>query len=176
MSNLKQTQPENQTDNATGGIILIAIGLLFLLNQLIESFDFSAWILPLLSLCFLIAGIVNRKSGYFTPAGIIGGVFLGINVSIFAENMFPAVDSGAFFLFGFALGWISILPLSAFFGDETYRWPLIPAGIISAIGLLALLDEQTEIFFNLLSLLWPVALIGLGLYLWLKPQPRQKDL
>ncbi|MGQ9482705.1 hypothetical protein [Chloroflexus sp.] len=89
-------------DRETIGITLIAIGVVLLLGNVIDT---GLPILPALAIiftAFTAVGIRTRCSGWFIPAGILGGIGLGAiltDVLPLAEE----AESGVFLL-SFAVG------------------------------------------------------------------------
>lgn len=143
-------------------LIIIAIGVLGVLNQGfgIQLFGYiSIWDLAIcgLGLYFEWLYFSEKKSpGFLVPGGILtvvglcdflealcGGLFFG---------HFPAGEIGV------ALGLFQLY----WFGKRN-KWLLIPVGIM----ILAAIDELADHFFGWFnsSLIWPIALICLGLIL-----------
>lgn len=123
------TQPTNNRDKMTWGVLLIALGILFLVGRF---FSLDSFVLPIIAIVLIGAGIVTRHAGPMIPGGILTGISLGT----WAMNL-PMVTGdaeGGVFLLSFALGWYSIILLTALFTKEAQWWPLIPAGIMGGIG------------------------------------------
>ena len=158
---------KEKTNQLIWGIILISIGILSLGSQFIE-WDISnlgILILPLLGLAFLTWGILTRQSGLMIPGGILSGIGLG---TFLISGPFAAIEgdtSGGIFMLSFAFGWFLITILTALFGDETHWWPLIPGGIMALIGLGLLFGTIFWSILETLGLIWPLILIGLGVYI-----------
>jgi len=115
--------------NVLWGILRIALGILFLAGRF---FNLESFLLPIIAAILMGAGIYTRHAGPMIPSGILAGVSLGT----FAMNL-PMVTGdaeGGVFLLSFALGWYSIVFLSALFTKETQWWAIIPAGIMGGIG------------------------------------------
>lgn len=148
------------------GVVLIALGLVFLAGQLL---DLGVGMLPLLAAGFLAAGVATRQAGWFVPAGILGGIGLGAWLTEAGVAAGPA--EGGVFLLCFALGWLTIDPLSRLFARTPQPWAYFPAGIMGLIGGAVLLGERgergLEAVFGLLNVAWPLALVVAGaLLLW----------
>ncbi len=123
------TQPEGSRNKMTWGILLIALGILFLAGRFL---NLDALVLPIIAAALIGAGIVTRHPGPMIPGGIMAGISLGIWAS---ELPLVTGDAkGGVFLLSFALGWYSIILLTALFTREAQWWPLIPAGIMGGIG------------------------------------------
>lgn len=161
-----QTKETNRAGRGwVGGIILILIGGLALLAQFV---DFNGlFILPALSVCFLAWGILSRQTGLIIPGGILGGIGLGAFLveGPFANLGDPA--TGGVFMLAFACGW-ALITLVSLYTNRNGRpslWPLIPGGIMAAIGAILLAGGKALTVLNWLNFGWPVVLIAVGLYL-----------
>ncbi len=150
-----------------GGALLIAIGVLTLLAQLGILENLDVLFLPILGALFLIWGLSTRTFGLVIPGGVLGGIGLGIWLlrGPLADAAEPV--QGAGFMFAFAAGWGLIALLSRITADTPQWWPLIPGGIMAAIGGLLLAGETGTRILELSGYFWPVLLIVLGLWiLW----------
>ncbi len=155
------------------GVLLIVLGSFFLL---IRFFDFGSLALPLLSSGFIATGILRRESGWFIPGGILAGIVLGDYLTDTAP--WGALSEGAetgVFLLSFALGWVGVFALSLGFGRERNTWALIPALVMTVIGGLSLSAETGARILELLSDLWPLALVVLGAFLLLKRDTKPNE-
>lgn len=159
-----QQEQSNSMNTLVGGMVLIGLGSLFLLAQFLEV---GLLVLPILAIVFIAAGILARSSGWFIPGGILAGIALGSTVTQLAS--LPEDAEGGVFLLCFALGWVSITVLTKLFTQEDQRWALIPALIMALIGGAVLAGEAGRtmlgITFSIANYIWPVILIGIGLYL-----------
>lgn len=167
-ANLNQNEtvtPEKKKNSLAAGIILVAIGFGLLLFQLFNIPQFFPLILGVI---FLSAGIITRKAGFIIPGGIITGVGLG-TLSTMNSWFFPmnSEESGGLFLLLFSLGWFSITLLTGLFTNDRQTWPLIPGGIMAAIGTLVLMGETGKRILELAGTYWPLILVIIGLsILW----------
>lgn len=159
-------------EDVNGGLILIAVGLVFLVSRFVDFGDFGdnfgLWLLPGLGAIFMIAGILKREAGLMIPGGILSGIGLGSYLIAGPFEFGSNVDDGGLFMLAFAAGFASITFFTAVFAKETHWWALIPASIMAIIGLGISLGG---IFFRLLELAgtyWPVILIVVGGYSILK--------
>jgi hypothetical protein len=162
-SSTNVTQSENRREAAIGGTLLIAIGVLVLLAQNINSEDLGLLFLPALGGLFLIAGIVGREAGFIIPGGILTGIGLGV---IFTQNpALIAADTakGGVFFIGFALGWFLITMLTKLFTNETHWWALIPGAIMALIGGGLMLGGAALNVLEFAGRWWPLILIAIGL-------------
>ncbi|WP_374686108.1 hypothetical protein [Promineifilum sp.] len=157
------------------GLILVLVGLVALFGRYIP--DIYGLIVPVLilgglALIFFIAGLVTREAGWFIPAGIVGGVGAGIWATSSAMVDGWGVDEGGVFMLMFALGWATIPITTLLFTQERHWWAFIPAAIFAVIGLAVLYGGIFEDALNLFNVLWPVALIVLGVLAILRVRRR----
>lgn len=164
---------KNKRPGLVGGLILVLIGVLALVGNIIQSTRYELWFLPALGVIFLASGIIAGKRGLLIP----GGILLGIGAGVFIQEQFyPNLDGtmqGGLFMVAFACGWALITLLSLVVKDtedqtKVMWWPLIPGGIIGAIGAALLLGEKGTVALEYFSKGWPVILIASGLYLILR--------
>lgn len=140
----------------TAGIILIAIGVLLLLTQLVPGAD--KLLLLALGIGFYAAYfLADRRRGFLIAGGVLGGLGLGIYLSGVLRG--PGSADGAAFFLAWAAGWASI-----YLVDRTQKWPLWPAGIFAAIGVVVTLSGLPGLA-SVTGLIWPLILIGLGAWL-----------
>jgi hypothetical protein len=159
----KKEERQNQRNAFIAGVFLILLGGLFTIGQ-ITDFAFLGWmVLPLLSLIFIVWGVLTRQIGFLIPGGILAGIGLGTAVMPLSNTL--NVDEGGLFLLSFAAGWALITLLSAIFTDETHWWPLIPGGIMAVIGVAVITNGALLNLLGLLAQGWPLILIGVGLFL-----------
>lgn len=160
------TLPHSSRRNALiAGIALIVIGLLTLTAQAFDLNDFSLLVLPTLAVIFLIWGLMTRTFGLIIPGGILGGLGLGTLLIELPWLHLSDTTKGGVFLLTFAAGWVLITLLSFFTCARWQWWPLIPGGILAAIGGILLTGATGQKLLEALAYVWPIALILLGLYL-----------
>jgi hypothetical protein len=141
-------------DQWVGGAVLIAIGGALLLGQLVG--DIEQYILLGIGLILLILFAASRNPGTLIGGGIVTGLGAGVLVAANTEGEV----AGAAVLFGLGFGFIGVWLVGALMKiKETTFWPLIPGGILVAIGVIVLAGAETA---QNLELLWPLLLIGLG--------------
>lgn len=138
-----------------GGVVLVAIGVAFLLGQLLPN---AGRFVPLLvGLIFLAVFLVTRSYGFLVPGGIVTGVGVGVVLAVEDQGRV----GGGLFLVSLGLGFIAIFVLGALFRlRENHPWPLIPGGILCTIGLITLAGTR---YGDAARYAWPAALIVLGL-------------
>lgn len=146
------------------GVLLIVAGVIFILFR---TFDFGEnLVLPLMGAGFITWSILWRNKGLMIPGGILSGIALGVALSEsgLAERM-GSEASGALFLFGFAAGWFVITLFTHLFFNQYVWWPMIPGGIMAAVGLITLLNSNLIDVTILPGRFWPVILIVIGCYI-----------
>lgn len=145
-----------------GGLVLLGAGLVLLAAQFV---NLGAWILIILGMVFLAAGVATRSMGWFIPSGVLNGIGLGA-LLIESGIVVNETAQGGMFLVAFALGWLSIYVLTRLFTAATQTWALIPAAIMALIGVPLLLGAPGEAalaaVLSVLGYLWPLALIAAG--------------
>ena len=152
-----------------GGWILVAVGVLFLLNQTIQI-DLPAiselLFLPAIATAFIVSASATRKVGLLIPGGILYGVGATafIDANPFEWSFVQRVDEAALFFFCFALGWASITLFSLLLDTCVQWWALVVAAIFAFIGLAISVEG---VFLDLLQYFskgWPAVLIFIGLW------------
>ena len=145
-----------------GGILLIGIGVLFLLNQFFDLpglENVAIFFVLGLGLFFLAWGVYSREAGLMIPGGILTGIGLGIALVAGPFEFEDGNLSGGVFMGAFALGWLLITIFTALFSDETQWWALIPAAIMAIISGALLIAGPFMVILEWLGKLWPLALI-----------------
>lgn len=166
-------------DGLVGGLILIGIGVLALLAQTVDFISWEAfgiYFVLMLGLVFIVWGLLSREAGLIIPGGILSGI--GAGIAVLVNGWVPAGwEDGGVFLILFGLGWLLITVLTAVFTPEPQWWALIPGGIIGFVGLAVLFGGVFMKALAAVSVLWPLALIVLGLFvLWGARRPKDKTL
>ena len=146
-----------------GGMVLVAIGILFLIFQFV---DFGEnFILPLLGAGFITWSIVGRVKGLMIPGGILSGIALGTTLQDSGlATQLEGDASGALFLLGFAAGWFTITLFTYLFFSDFQWWPMIPGAIMALIGAGILLESGALQSVSAIGRFWPVILIAVGVY------------
>lgn len=126
------------------------------------------WIPLGLGAAFLAAFIARREYGFLIPGAILGGIGVGILLTDIVDDSM----SGAVIVLSLAGGFASIWLISAITGipggqpgeeaaAESAWWPLIPAGILTAVGLIVLTDFDAGSVVQW----WPLVIVAVGLLL-----------
>jgi hypothetical protein len=159
---------KRERNPVVGGLVLLGLGLYFLFTQLFELpwlGNLGTYLLAGLGLLFLVGGVVRHEAGLMIPGGILTGLGIGV---ILTSGSYVPMDGGAVFMFAFAFGWLLITLFTAVFTEETMWWPLIPGAIMALLGGFLLAPDRFQGVMNLLSYLWPLFLVGLGLWVLFK--------
>ncbi len=132
------------------GLILIALGILFLIAQYFEA---PGLILLFLGLVFLIPYIMTRSYGLLIP----GCILAGLGVGILFQRALARGDITV--LLGLGLGFIAIFVVQLIVVGKSHWWPLVPGGILVLLGLAEAVPQGQA----LLEKGWPIILILIGL-------------
>ncbi len=152
------------------GIILIIIGIAILLRNL--GFLGPGIFVTAIGASFLIAYAFKRLLGFL----IIGMVLFWIGVAAIPvqAHIISSRLNGPLVLT--ALG-ISFIAVYAFMGRRRHWWPLVLGGIlllVGAVGILSVLGVLPLTFAQLSSLILPIVLIAIGIWLIFRQfYPRQ---
>lgn len=161
-------QPHSTRNRVAAGVALIAIGLLLVAVQSLKI-DLPGWLLlGGLSVIFLAWGVVTRTFGLVIPGSVLAGVGLGILLADLPAAGTGDETLGGLFLLGFSLGWALMALLSPLTTERFQWWPLIPGGIIAAVGAFLLLGGFGLQLLTVIGVAWPLILVGIGVYLLLK--------
>jgi hypothetical protein len=150
------------------GFVLLAIGLLILLEQFLPG-GVGAWggsiVLGGIGLAFLAVYLSNREFWWaLIPAGVMATLALVVGL----ENALGEFEVGGVFFLGLALTFalVGLLPTP----QGAMRWAFIPAVILGVIGLLIMVAMTTMI-----NYLWALALIAAGLILLVRAFRPRRD-
>jgi hypothetical protein len=143
------------------GILMILIGT----GSLITYWLNIAWV-PVLwvGLGLLIWGAISHNAMRIIPGGIITGTGLAIVAQTGPWN--SALSDPArtgLFLICFSLGWFLITLLSGLATSRTLWWPIVPGFVMAITGIAFwLATGWVEV---LSSLVWPILLVTIGVFL-----------
>lgn len=147
-----------------GGVALILAGVLMLLVTFTEIDWLGLLLLPLLGVIFLVWGIVAGRVGPIIPGGILTGLGTGLWLSQQVFRGDNQLDAGIITL-ALGLGFLLIVPLSAYFTKESHWWPSVPGSILVLVGIALFIGGSAMEILSFLGKIWPVALIIIGLFL-----------
>jgi len=141
------------------GLILVYLGAMIALDSLIPNFSGiygGAAFLAVIGLSFWIVYFMNRSYWW---AVIPGGVMVTLALVAGLSELVPGDYLGGTFFLGLGLtfGLVAILPTPG----GRMHWALIPGGILFLMGIII-----TAVSTRFANLVWPVALILAGLYLF----------
>ncbi len=146
------------------GMILTYLGLLILLTPVFPAgadvFG-GALFLAVIGLSFWLIYFLQPHHWW---AIIPGGTLLTLGIVTASTSVISGIETGAIFFLGLGATFVLLALINT--GSGKMRWPLIPGGILLALGLITGL-AATSIF----NYLWPVALILAGLYLFFLRTP-----
>ena len=160
-----QLHPER--NRYAGGIVLILLGVFLLIGQ-VTSWNMSWLALAALAAIFLVWGLVVRTFSLVIPGSILAGLALGVALTGTVVPVIDGAHSTGIFLLAFAAGWGLMALLSVFTNGGFRWWPLIPGGILAAVGLAMLAGPNGLLLLTYANFLWPLVLIGLGIFILLR--------
>lgn len=149
----------HERDRTILGLILIGGGVLFLLSRFSSFGSFGDFVLLGLGAIFMYAYFntkAGHRIGFLIPGSILLGLGVGQTLDHFGFDQFFGGDLSALTL---GLGFCTI-----YFFERRHWWALIPGTILVLAGLSSMLY---------IGALWPLVLIGIGVYL-LYGQSRRK--
>ena len=158
----------NRRNLMVAGAALIAIGLLAFAAQFMEFVNVGLLFLPTLGVIFLIWGIAVRHVGPMIPGGILTGIGVGVILMEQTTALPGEASDAGIFLITFGAGWALITLLSALFTAKTQWWPLIPGGIIAAVGVALFAGDAGLRLLEFVGDFWPLVLIAVGLIVVLR--------
>jgi hypothetical protein len=150
-------------DRIALAVVLIVVGIVGLASQLFDvSADLGGWIVMFIGLGLLAAFAYTRGYGYLIPAGIMTGLGAGIIVS--ESFTFTNEETGGVIVLGLGLGFLSIWVIGSILRvAQNHWWPVIPGGILAAIGVVLLVGGEESAILDY----WGVLVIAVGLFvLW----------
>ena len=139
---------------ALPGIVLVVIGLVLLGAQWLDIT--GAGVLAALSAVFLLTYAATRTYGLLIPGMILGGLASGVGLQQTGYD-----PQGGLVVIGLAGGFFGIFFIDVLLANHSNRWwPLIPAGILSAVGADQL--ARGTVAADVIARFWPVTLVLAG--------------
>ncbi|MBC8077024.1 MAG: hypothetical protein H7Y32_13185, partial [Chloroflexales bacterium] len=139
-------------------LALIGVGVALLLARMIPDSDglVAGMILLTIASCFMFFAFWKRLYGLMIPGAILSGLSVGVP---FAE-----LTNGISVLWGLALAFLTIFVLGMGLFGQRSHWPVYPAVVLFAVGLIVAVASLPSLLAG--SLIWlPLLLVGAGLYL-----------
>lgn len=156
-----------QASGLMWGAGLILLGALTLLALVTGWSVFGLAVLPALAIAFLIGGIARRSFALMVPAGILGGLSVGVVLAYVLEGQLASDAIGGLVTLSLGTGFLLIVALQALFTRTTMSWPYIPAALLILIGAVLLVSGSTSPLLQVAGYLWPAALLIVGAWiLW----------
>ncbi|OJX46025.1 MAG: hypothetical protein BGO78_03835 [Chloroflexi bacterium 44-23] len=150
------------------GLILTSLGVLILVEAFFPRISDSLGGIIFLGGTALAFWIVYVRDRNMWWAIIPAGVFTSLSLTVLVDE-FTRFDGGTFFLMGLAVTFALLTILPGLKGNR--QWPLIPAGILFLVSLITLFDT-----INAMRYFWPILLIGVGVFLILRPYFLKKSI
>jgi len=147
------------------GLILTYLGGLIIMDQLFPRLSDQiggALFLGVIALAFWIVYLINST---FWWAVIPAGVLTTLAVVAGIDQVIPSAETGGIFFLGLGLTFILLAFLPTPVGKM--KWPLIPGGILVAMGIIFSAFTSSAI-----NYIWPVVLILAGIYLFFYRKPQ----
>ena len=138
---------------ALPGLILVVIGIVLLAAQWFEIT--GAGVLAAIAAVFLTTYAGSRNYGFLIPGMILLGLAAGVGLQ---ESGYD--PRGELVVIGLAGGFFGIFIVDLLTGHADRWWPLIPGGILSAVG-----SEQLvrgTVVADAIARFWPIVLVIAG--------------
>ncbi len=149
------------------GIILISLGVLILVDSFFPNASDGLGGIIFLGGAAIAFWLVYLRNNSMWWAIIPAGVFTSLSLTVLVDE-FTRFDGGVIFLLGLAATFALLPILPGLPGNR--QWPWIPAGVLFMVSLLTLFAST-----NSLSYFWAILLIGVGIFLILRPQFSKKS-
>lgn len=157
---------ERQRGGWIGGLILIMLGVVFLIEQFIPD-AFGGWMfLAGLGLIFLVAYVLSQQYGFLIPGCIMGG--LAIGVALVETNTVSGPGSDGIIVLSLGLSFVAIWLIDLLVARGRFGgwWPLIPGAILTIAG--AAVFSENEAWLENYGQWWPLIFIIIGVWILLE--------
>jgi hypothetical protein len=138
----------------TPSVALIVLGVVFLVSRFITVQDWF-WLLAIGAI-FLVAYWLTRGYSFL----ISGAVLVGLGTGLFLAGGNEEKNWG-FIPLGIGAGFLLVYILDILYSRASSWWPLIPGGLLVAIGLIGLSRLFTPIPYSVWDF-WPLILVAIG--------------
>jgi hypothetical protein len=156
----------NKRAGWVGGLVLILLGVVFLVEQFFPG-ALGGWTFLLgLGLIFLVAYFLGQQYGFLIPGSILTS--LGIGVALIENGVISAASEDGVMVTLLGLGFLAIwlVDLLVSRARPMGWWPIIPGGILTLVGI-ALLSEN-EAWLDSVGQWWPIVFIIVGVWILLE--------
>jgi hypothetical protein len=151
-----QEVPIMNQRNLVPGLLLIGLGIYLGIVQLTGAG--AEAIVAVIGVAFVVSYALTRNYGFLVPGAIMTGLGLGILWETEVSS------GGGAVVIGLGVGFLAIYVVDAIVRrSAALWWPLIPGGILATIG--ALIETDRTRLMEYTSLVWPLALIAVGITL-----------
>ena len=148
-----------------GGVILIMLGVIFLVEQFFPD-TFGGWMfLAGLGAIFLVAYVFTQQYGFLIPGCILGGLSVGVALVETNAVTGPGSDGVVALSLGLSFFAIWLIDMLVARGRTAGWWPLIPGAFVTIAG--AAVFSQNEAWLQDYGKWWPVVFIVVGLWILL---------
>jgi CheY-like chemotaxis protein len=154
--------PAPRRRGVLGGLVVIALGVPFVLQQLGVP-NGASYLFITMGLAFLISYVRGRQYVYLIPMATLTSFGVGLLLPTWIA-MRPEAVAPAY------VGIVAIGFVVAFALAPTHRWPLVPALLLGLVAAGHLVTGASVIPSPLEPFLVPVVLIGVGAYLLAEPK------
>lgn len=146
--------------------IILSMGLCFLWTPL-RLLDFVLYGVTSLGLVLLGSGIYTRLFGLIIPGSLLLGIGPGVYVAWGTQTGSNGLVQTGIMLVWFSLGWGLITLFSRVITVKFTWWPLIPAGVLLAVGWGLYIGGNSRQALSFIGNTGSIGLIIFGLYLLL---------
>lgn len=150
------------------GIVLIIVGCYLLASQFVPGRIMGMLAAPGIGALLLLGGAASRSVGLMVVGGVVFGSGAG---SFLANEVFRRLEGPAnagVIVLSMAGGWFMISLLSERFAGNPQRWALVPAIIMTAVGVPLVLSSVAPSVLRWVVAWWPALLIVAGLLLFFR--------
>lgn len=146
--------------------VILSLGLCFLWTPL-RLLDFVLYGVTSIGLVLLGSGIYTRLFGLIIPGSLLLGIGPGVYVAWGSQTVTNGLVQTGIMLVWFSLGWGLITLFSRVITVKFIWWPLIPAGVLLAVGWGLYIGGNSGQALSFIGNTGSIGLIIFGLYLLL---------
>ncbi len=151
----------------TGGVLLVTVGAVLLATRFVSVDAAPLWLFGL-GLAFALLAVVRRAYGLLVAGLVLLGIGSGM---VLGDAAVAGLPKNAWMAFALGAGFVLIYLVDLLLGLRRHWWPLVPGGVLLAIGfaraveIVQLIPPAVEIA---VRQWWPAALVVIGLVLILR--------